>query len=77
MERWQEENNMLIKQWEFANFESAWAFAEKCALLFAEHDHHPDMIISYNKVEVVSTTHDAGFVVTEKDYNLAAEIDKI
>jgi len=77
MENWQQENNMLIKQWEFANFASAWAFAEKCALLYEEHNHHPDMMISHNKVEIVMTTHDAGNTVTEKDFNLAREVDKI
>ena len=38
--------------------------------------HHPDIEISYNKVTVNLTTHDAGGL-TEKDFALAQEISKL
>jgi len=40
-------------------------------------DHHPLWTNVYNKVEVWLSTHDAGDIVTEKDRNLAAIIDKL
>jgi 4a-hydroxytetrahydrobiopterin dehydratase len=38
--------------------------------------HHPDIAISYNKVKITLTTHDAGGL-TEKDFDLAQEISQI
>ena len=38
--------------------------------------HHPDIEISYNKVRVNLTTHDAGGL-TEKDFQLAQEISTL
>jgi 4a-hydroxytetrahydrobiopterin dehydratase len=37
--------------------------------------HHPDLVISYNKVDVTLTTHDAGGL-TSKDFDLAQVISK-
>jgi 4a-hydroxytetrahydrobiopterin dehydratase len=38
-------------------------------------DHHPDILIRYNKVTLTLSTHDASGI-TEKDFNLAEQIDK-
>ena len=38
--------------------------------------HHPDLAISYNRVTIALTTHDAGGL-TEKDFNLAKIISQI
>lgn len=38
--------------------------------------HHPDIEISYNKVRITLTTHDAGGL-TQKDFELAKEISQI
>jgi 4a-hydroxytetrahydrobiopterin dehydratase len=38
--------------------------------------HHPDIAISYNKVTIALTTHDAGGL-TEKDFALAATISNL
>jgi 4a-hydroxytetrahydrobiopterin dehydratase len=38
--------------------------------------HHPDIEISYNKVKILLTTHDAGGL-TQKDFDLAEVISQI
>ena len=38
-------------------------------------DHHPLWTNVYNKVEIWLNTHDAGDIVTEKDYALSKKID--
>jgi 4a-hydroxytetrahydrobiopterin dehydratase len=38
--------------------------------------HHPDIEISYNKVKIQLTTHDAGGL-TQKDFDLAGVISQI
>jgi 4a-hydroxytetrahydrobiopterin dehydratase len=40
-------------------------------------DHHPLWTNVWNTVEIWLSTHDAGDIVTEKDYKLAAAIDSI
>ncbi|MNY72321.1 putative pterin-4-alpha-carbinolamine dehydratase [compost metagenome] len=49
----------------------------KVAFLAEKNNHHPRWTNEWNKVEIWLSTHDAGDVVTEKDRNLAKEIDKI
>lgn len=45
----------------------------KVALVAQQTNHHPEW---YNKVKICLTTHDAGGI-TEKDVELALEIDKL
>jgi 4a-hydroxytetrahydrobiopterin dehydratase len=42
-----------------------------------EVSHHPDMIITWQRVEFRITTHDAGRRLTDADFSLAADIDSI
>lgn len=74
---WQEENNKLIKSFEFGNFLEAFAFMTKVAILAEKQNHHPFWTNVYNKVEIHLNTHDAGDIVTEKDHNLAKSIDAL
>lgn len=74
---WKEENNTLYKKFEFKNFSEAFAFMTRVALAAEKMDHHPLWTNVYNKVEIWLSTHDAGDIVTEKDHNLAARIDKL
>ena len=74
---WQEENNKLIKSFEFGNFLEAFAFMTKVAILAEKQNHHPFWTNVYNKVEIHLNTHDAGDIVTEKDHKLAKSIDAL
>ncbi len=59
----------------FADFAEAFAFVTRVALLAQEQQHHPDIAISWNKVTIALSTHDAGHTVTAKDRSMAAAID--
>ncbi len=74
---WKEENNQLIRHFEFADFSSAFAFMTRVALLAEQHGHHPWWSNVYNRVEIRLSTHDAGDVVTDKDRQLADAIDRL
>lgn len=39
--------------------------------------HHPDMLITWQRIEFRITTHDAGRKLTELDFALARDIDRI
>jgi len=77
MENWKEENNKLVKTFEFNDFVEAFGFMSKVALIAEKMNHHPDWSNSYNKVVIALQSHDDGAKVTEKDYKLAAAIDKL
>jgi 4a-hydroxytetrahydrobiopterin dehydratase len=74
---WEETNQKLVRQFEFADFSEAFAFMTRVALLAEKMAHHPEWKNVYNKVTIELTTHDAGSTVTEKDRKLAAAIDKL
>jgi 4a-hydroxytetrahydrobiopterin dehydratase len=74
---WKIINNKLTKEFEFNSFVEAVEFINKIMLLAEKAEHHPDIYLhSYSKVKVMLLSHDVG-EVTEKDYNLAKEIDAI
>jgi 4a-hydroxytetrahydrobiopterin dehydratase len=72
---WKEENNQLSRSFTFGDFSEAFAFMTRVALLAEKNDHHPSWNNEYNKVNISLSSHDAGNIVTEKDRNLAKEID--
>lgn len=74
---WKEENNQLVRIFQFADFKQAFGFMTKVAMAAEQMNHHPWWSNVYNEVEIRLNTHDAGDVVTEKDHKLAAEIDKL
>lgn len=71
---WKEENNQLVKEFQFTDFVEAFAFMTRVAMLAEKHNHHPEWTNVYNRVIIRLSTHDAGGVVTDKDRKLAAAI---
>jgi 4a-hydroxytetrahydrobiopterin dehydratase len=74
---WQEKNNSLYRQFKFADFSEAFAFMTRVALAAEKMDHHPKWTNEYNQLEIWLSSHDAGNMVTEKDWKLAEIIDSI
>lgn len=60
----------------FPDFVSAIAFVNRLVEPAEAAGHHPDIAISYNKVTISLTTHDAGGL-TAKDFDLAKQISQI
>ena len=59
----------------FVDFNAAFGFMTRVALLADKVDHQPEWSNVYNRVEVLLTTHDAGGV-TDKDIRMARFIDE-
>lgn len=74
---WLEQNNKLVREYEFEDFKEAFAFMTKVAEVAEQMQHHPWWSNSYNKVTFELSTHDAGDVITEKDEALADAIEEI
>lgn len=77
MYTWIEHNNALHKTFAFSSFPAAMEWMQKASLEIEELNHHPKWTNIYNKVIVELTTHDAGNIVTEKDWQLAQILDAI
>ena len=60
----------------FKDFNEAFEFMSRAALVAEKHDHHPEWRNVYKTVEVVLATHDAGGV-TRLDIQLAMAMNAI
>lgn len=74
---WSENNNQLYQKFVFKDFNEAFGFMSRVALIAEKMNHHPTWTNCWNTVEVWLSTHDAGNIVTEKDRQLAVSIEEI
>ena len=66
----------ISKKFVFKDFNQAFGFMTRAALVAEKMDHHPEWFNVYKTVDVTLSTHDAGGV-TELDVKLAAEMDRL
>ena len=66
----------ISKKFVFADFNAAFGFMTRAALVAEKLDHHPEWFNVYKTVEVTLSTHDAGGL-TELDVKLAEAMDKL
>ena len=71
---WTLSGDVIQRTFSFDDFLAAMAFVSRVADLAEQHQHHPDIMIRYNKVTLALSTHDAGGI-TEKDFALAQDTD--
>ncbi len=69
------ERDAITRTYSFADFNAAFGFMTRVAMMADKIDHHPEWFNVYNRVEITLATHDAGGV-TELDVTLASFIDK-
>jgi 4a-hydroxytetrahydrobiopterin dehydratase len=70
MTDWQEQDGVLVREFELPSFRAAIDFVDRLAELAESEDHHPDIDIRYRHVTVRWTTHSTGGI-TEKDREMA------
>jgi len=73
---WTLADNALKHDYTFKDFGEAIAFVNRVADIAQSVDHHPDIYISYNKVNLTLSTHKIGGL-SRNDFILAAKIDKV
>ena len=64
----------ITRKFTFADFNQAFAFMTRVAMLAEKMDHHPEWSNVYRTVDVTLATHDAGRV-TDKDIAMARAMD--
>ncbi len=75
---WKElmERDAIFRKFVFRDFNEAFGFMTRAALIAEKRDHHPEWFNVYKTVEVTLATHDAGGL-TEKDIALAQAMDRL
>ena len=66
----------IVRTFEFPDFKSALAFTNCVGDLAEKQGHHPDILLTWGKVEISIWTH-AVNGLTESDFILAAKIDRL
>lgn len=71
---WVELNNQIQRTFAFDDFVASMKFVNAISEYAESVQHHPDILIRYNKVTLSVSTHDASGI-TYKDFELAAKAD--
>lgn len=72
---WSQTGDAIQRTYQFANFVESMKFVNEVATAAERDQHHPDILIRWNKVTLTLSTHDAGGI-TEKDFDLAGKCDQ-
>ncbi|MEX2219750.1 MAG: 4a-hydroxytetrahydrobiopterin dehydratase [Phycisphaerales bacterium] len=73
---WAELNGAIQRTFSLKDFRESMALVNRVAEAAEAMQHHPDILIRYNKVTFTLSTHDAAGI-TEKDFDLARKIDAL
>ncbi len=73
---WTRTGGAISKQFTFADFNEAWGFMCRVALVAEKRDHHPEWSNVWNRVDIRLTTHDVGGL-SDFDLALAKTIEQL
>jgi 4a-hydroxytetrahydrobiopterin dehydratase len=76
LDGWEYKNGVITKAYEFKNYYQTMAFVNAAAWISHREDHHPDMMVGYNKCRVDYSTH-AIAGLSENDFICAAKLDAL
>lgn len=76
LDGWDQHGTVIDKTFEFKNYYLTIAFVNAVAWLSHREDHHPDLLVEYNKCRVAYTTH-AIQGLSENDFICAAKVDAL
>lgn len=66
----------IERSFQFRDFNEAWGFMNRVALLAESQNHHPEWSNVWNRVRIELSTHDAGGL-TDNDVKLATAINAL
>ncbi len=73
---WSQNGDAIQRTFQFENFVGSMRFLNSVAEAAERVQHHPDILVRWNKVTLTLSTHDAGGI-TEKDMTFATDADQI
>jgi len=69
-----EDERRITKSYRFPDFQTALDFVNRVGAIAEELGHHPDLHLTWGRVDVTTWSHDAGGI-TERDLALARRIE--
>jgi 4a-hydroxytetrahydrobiopterin dehydratase len=69
------DRDAIQRSFKFADFNAAFGFMSRVALMAERMDHHPEWFNVYNRLDVTLATHECGGV-SERDVKMAQFMDK-
>jgi 4a-hydroxytetrahydrobiopterin dehydratase len=73
---WTQDRSSIVHVQKLADFKAALLYVGAVAYLAEEANHHPDVLIQWNKVTLTLSTHSAGGL-TANDFALADQINRL
>ena len=73
---WKKNGSAIERVFQFDNFVKAMEFVNQIAEAAEAVNHHPDIVINYNKVTLSLVSHDSGGV-TQRDIKMAGRINEL
>ena len=73
---WTTDGQRISRTYRFANYAQTVAFVNAIAWMIHREDHHPELVVTYDKVEVRFDTHSVGGI-SDNDFICAAKCDAI
>ena len=73
---WKVQANELVREFKFMDYYHSIAFVNALAYVAHTQDHHPDLSVHYNRVQVRFSTHDVGGL-SLNDFICAARVDAL
>jgi len=74
--RWRVEDGQLVRTFETGGWQRTLLLANAIAFAAEAAWHHPELLLSYPRLHVMLSTHDAGGI-TDKDFDLAERIEAL
>jgi 4a-hydroxytetrahydrobiopterin dehydratase len=76
LQDWQQQEQSIHKTYNFKDYYQTIAFVNAVAWMTHQENHHPDLVVSYNRCQVSYSTH-AINGLSENDFICAAKIDAL
>jgi 4a-hydroxytetrahydrobiopterin dehydratase len=73
---WEHADGAIAKTFSFRNYAETMAFVNKVAWIAEREDHHPDLLVGYDKCRVAYSTHSVGGISCN-DFICAAKIEAV
>ncbi|MGW7367085.1 4a-hydroxytetrahydrobiopterin dehydratase [Streptomyces sp. NPDC054841] len=72
---WSQEGDRIARTYRLGTHFAATALVVHVAQIQDELNHHSDLTLGYNTVNLTVNTHDAGGAITERDFELARRVE--
>jgi 4a-hydroxytetrahydrobiopterin dehydratase len=73
---WSTDGKRIARTYKFADYWETIAFVNAIAYVIHREDHHPELVVGYDKVEVRFDTHSVGGI-SENDFICAAKAERL